>query len=102
MSTFYTRRNATILTIAGWVFTLAAWFTPRPWDIIAAVIAILAFITSTAIHHRVAGYAKGYADAHARAALIEEINASLASDLRAHRDLYTELNKALAADKEDA
>jgi hypothetical protein len=59
MNKFYTRRTANVLTIAGWVFTIAAWPLPRPWDGLSAVTAIFAFAASLAIRSYLDGYERG-------------------------------------------
>jgi hypothetical protein len=98
MSKFYTRRNATILNIAGWVFTLAAWFTPRPWDSITAVVAVLAFGLAIHIRSYLDGYDKGHSDK-----LKVEINRVWMSEPPLPPSpLVADLHKALAADKAEA
>ena len=88
MNKHLTYRNATILNIMGWVFTIAAWLLPRPWDSIAAVLGITAFGAAIYIRALRQGYAKGYTDAHARAVIIEEVNHRLRAEEEPLADAY--------------
>jgi hypothetical protein len=118
MNKFYSRRTANILNIAGWVFTIAAWPLPRPWDALSAVAAVAAFFVSLHIRSYLDGHERGHEEA--RQIIREELAPiQLLADwtplteqdwlgnntftAKTFRDsLDRELNKGLAADKADA
>jgi hypothetical protein len=120
---FYTRRTANILNIAGWVFTIAAWPLPRPWDSLSAVTALGVFFCSLHIRSYLDGYERGLIHGAAKEAQLHF--GALGNERKYHSDkadwtplteqdwlgnntftaktfrenLDRELNRGLAADK---